>query len=52
MANAKKLSIAELKTNINTWVAKAKIADTSFDTVVNAIDGLINKIGKIIHSVV
>ena len=47
MANAKKLSIAELKTNINTWVAKAKIADTSFDTVVNAIDGLINKIGKI-----
>ena len=47
MANAKKLSIAELKTDVNTWVAKSKIAQTSYTTIISAIDGLLEKIGKI-----
>lgn len=47
MANAKKLSVAELKANVDTWVAKSKIAQTSYTTIINAIDGLIEKIGKI-----
>ena len=47
MANAKKLSIAELKTDVNTWVAKSKIAQTSYTTIISAIDGLLEKIVKI-----
>lgn len=47
MANAPKLSVAELKQNVNTWVSKSKIAQTNYTTIVNAIDGLIEKIGKI-----
>lgn len=47
MATAKKLSVEELKSNVNTWVAKSKIAQTTYNKVVNAIDGLLEKIGKI-----
>lgn len=47
MANAKKLSIAELKADVNTWVAKSKIAQTSYTAIISAIDGLLEKIGKI-----
>lgn len=47
MATAKKLSVEELKSNVSTWVAKSKIAQTTYNKVVNAIDGLLEKIGKI-----
>lgn len=47
MANAKKLSISELKTDVNTWVKSTNIAQTSYTAIINAIDGLLEKIGKI-----
>lgn len=47
MATAKKLSVEELKSSVSTWVAKSKIAQTTYNKVVNAIDGLLEKIGKI-----
>ena len=47
MATAKKLSVEELKGNVATWVNKSKIAQTTYNKVVNAIDGLLEKIGKI-----
>ena len=47
MANAKKLSVEELKNDVSTWVSKSKIAQTTYNKVVNAIDGLLEKIGKI-----
>lgn len=47
MANAPKLSVEELKQNVNAWVAASKVAQTSYSVIINAIDGLIEKIGKI-----
>ena len=47
MATAKKLSVEELKSDVSTWVTKSKIAQTTYNKVVNAIDGLLEKIGKI-----
>lgn len=47
MATAKKLSVEELKNDVSTWVSKSKIAQTTYNKVVNAIDGLLEKIGKI-----
>lgn len=47
MANAPKLSVEELKQNVNSWVAASKVAQTSYSVIINAIDGLIEKIGKI-----
>ena len=47
MATAKKLSVEELKNDVSTWVTKSKIAQTTYNKVVNAIDGLLEKIGKI-----
>lgn len=47
MANAPKLTVAELKESVNKWVASSKIAQTNYSKVVNAIDGLLEKIGKI-----
>lgn len=47
MANAKKFSIAEVKTDVADWVKSTKIAQTSYTAIISAIDGLLEKIGKI-----